>query len=368
MSNQTIGTIVAGLIEQGLVEETGIESRPGAGRNPMGLKVRPEGALAFGCTIERDRIDGAWIDLSGAPVVSQSLSINSNEDPQRTVQRVEELYAQLTDEMPASYLVNALPAIGLGMPGPFDSATSTLRNVPNFSHWEGIDPRSLFSTRWQLPIFYDNSATAAALGEAWQSTNDVASFLYCHWGVGIGGGLVIDHRTYRGSTGNSLELGHFPIVADGNPCDCGSRGCLEVEASVAAILRQAADLGVEGDLDHVVAAAASQPRIAAVLERSGQLLARAILGAVNLFDVDAVIIGGHHFQSVSPWMLPPIESAVRNLTMRRLVRPVTVRHSLIGEAAGAVGAASIVFDRLLPRVHFVVPAMVGALPSANHGL
>jgi predicted NBD/HSP70 family sugar kinase len=141
-----------------------------------------------------------------------------------------------------------------------------------------------------------------------------------------------------------------------------------VEASVAAILRQAADLGVEGDLDHVVAAAASQPRIAAVLERSGQLLARAILGAVNLFDVDAVIIGGHHFQSVSPWMLPPIESAVRNLTMRRLVRPVTVRHSLIGEAAGAVGAASIVFDRLLPRVHFVVPAMVGALPSANHGL
>ena len=348
LSGQSVGVIVGRLLDQGLVEETGVSPQSGVGRHPIGVRIRPNGALAFGCNIERDRIDAAWIDLNGNVVLSGSDSFAQGEEPARTIQRVEELFDQLTAALPMALSTNALPAIGLGLPGPMDPISQTLVNPPNFPHWEGVDPRLLFSTSWRAPIFCENSATAAALGEAWQSRSRLSNFLYCHWGVGIGGGLVIDLDTYRGSTGNALELGHVPVVANGTPCDCGSRGCLEAEISVAAICRQASALGFGDDFDQIVMLAQAEPRLVEIFNRAGQLLAQALLGAVNLFDIDTVVIGGHHFRQVADWLLPPVETAIQDFAMRRNVRPVTVQYSIVDEAAGAVGAASVVFDKLLP--------------------
>ena len=346
LSAQAIGDIIRDLIEQGLVEETGAEPRPGLGRNPIGVRIVPGGALAFGCNIERDRIDGAWIDLSGAPVVSETVRYPLGEEPRHTIRRVENLYKRLTGRLGGRG--STLPAIGLGMPGPIEADEQRLVNPPNLPHWEGVQPRSLFSAGWTLPIFLENAATAAALGEAWQSHNELNDFLYCHWGVGIGGGLVLDLQAYRGASGNAMELGHVPVVPGGAPCACGGRGCLEAEASVAAICAQAAALGLEPDFDRLVALAPADPAVAALFERSGELLAQALVGCVNLVDVDTVVLGGHHLQQAARWLTGPVERELSDRPMRRGVRPVSVVCSALGEAAGAVGAASTVFDRLLP--------------------
>jgi hypothetical protein len=101
LSAQAIGGIIRDLIEQGLIEETGAEQRPGLGRNPIGVRIVPDGALAFGCNIERDRIAGAWIDLSGAPVVSETVRYPLGEDPRDTIRRVEHLYHRLTGQLGA---------------------------------------------------------------------------------------------------------------------------------------------------------------------------------------------------------------------------------------------------------------------------
>ena len=357
LSAQSIGDIIRSLIEQGLVEETGAEPRPGLGRPPIGVRIRPRGALAFGCNIERDRIDGAWIDLSGAPVVSEIVRYPLGEEPGQTIGRVEELYARLTGQLSdrLSDQLRApgspdprLAAIGLGLPGPIEPLHQRLVNPPNLPHWEGVQPRALFSPGWTLPIFLENAATAAALGEAWQSRNELRTFLYCHWGVGIGGGLVLDLQTYSGTTGNAVELGHVPVVPDGAECACGGRGCLEAEASVAAICRQAAALGFEPDFDQVLERAPGEPALAALLKRSGELLAQALVGSVNLFDVDTVVLGGHHLQQAADWLVEPVRRELADRPIRRGVRPVAVVCSMLGEAGGAVGAASTVFDRLLP--------------------
>jgi predicted NBD/HSP70 family sugar kinase len=349
LSAQSVGDIIRGLIEQGLVEETGAEPRPGLGRHPIGVAIRPRGALAFGCNIERDRIDGAWIDLSGTPVVSEIVHYPLGEEPSLTIRRVEDLYGRLTGRLGAAEHPDPrLAAVGLGMPGPIDGQRQRLVNPPNLPHWEGMEPRALFSPAWNLPIFLENAATAAALGEAWQSRNELRSFLYCHWGVGIGGGLVLDLETYRGATGNAVELGHVGVVPGGAACACGGRGCLEAEASVAAICLRAAALGFDADFDQVLALAPGEPALAALLERSGELLAQALVGSINLFDVDTVVLGGHHLQQAAGWLVGPVERELRDRPMRREVRKVSVVCSALGEAAGAVGAASTVFDRLLP--------------------
>jgi predicted NBD/HSP70 family sugar kinase len=356
LSGQSVGIIVRHLLEQGLVEETGAEPQAQLGRYPIGVRIHARGALAFGCNVERDQIAGAWIDLSGSAVVTETVAYPQGEAPSRTIRRVEELFARLAADIGLAACDNWLPAIGLGLPGPIDPETAVLVNPPNFPRWEGVDPRTLFSSEWSLPIFCENSATAAALGEAWQSRTDTSNFLYCHWGVGIGGGLVIDLDTYRGRTGNAVELGHVPVVPDGAPCGCGGRGCLEAEASVAAICRQAAETGIHAGFDELVARAPDDPRVAHLLTRAGQLLAQALVGAVNLFDIDMVVLGGHHLLQAAEWLMPPVDAAVPNLAIRRGVRPVTVRISALGEAAGAIGAASVVFDKLLPSSAELVPA------------
>src|SRR6204780_5299940 len=125
LSAQAIGDIIRSLIEQGLIEETGAEPRPGLGRHPIVVRVRPHGALAFGCNIERDRIDGAWIDLSGAPVVSEVLRYPLGEEPAQTISRVEDLYHRLTTQLGAPG-GTMLPAVGLGLPGPIEPRTQRL--------------------------------------------------------------------------------------------------------------------------------------------------------------------------------------------------------------------------------------------------
>ena len=132
-----------------------------------------------------------------------------------------------------------------------------------------------------------------------------------------------------------------------------------------AVCRQAMGLGFTNSFDEIVFLATREPLIEELLIRAGFLLAQALLGAVNLFDVDAVVIGGHHFQQVSKWLLPPVEAALNDLTMRREVRSVSVKYSTLGEAAGAVGAASVVFDKLLPANPPLVATLVHSRESAN---
>jgi predicted NBD/HSP70 family sugar kinase len=347
LSAQSIGDIIRGLLDQGLIEETGAEPQSGLGRHPIGVRIRPRGALAFGCNIERDRVDGAWIDLSGAVVASRSVRYEQGEEPRKTISRIEALFESLGDQL-TPHDGPRLPLVGLAMPGPIDPDSQRLVNPPNFAHWEGVDPRALFSADWQLPVHIENAATAAAIGEAWQSRSVLTNFLYCHWGVGIGGGLVLDLETYRGATGNALELGHIPVVPAGASCGCGGRGCLESEASAAAVGRQAGALGFHGSFDELVERAPGDPSLTALLERAGALLAQALVGAVNLFDVDTVVLGGQHLLQAAQWLLPPVRSALAQWPIAREVRPVTVLCSELGEAAGAVGAASAVLDRLLP--------------------
>jgi len=347
LSAQSIGDIIRGLLDQGLIEETGAEPQQALGRHPIGVRIRPRGALAFGCNIERDRVDGAWIDLTGAVVANQSVRYEQGEDPHKTIGRIEALFDNLTARLTAADGPR-LPVIGLAVPGPIDPRNQRLVNPPNFAHWEGVDPRALFSAGWQLPILCENAATAAAIGEAWQSRSVLTNFLYCHWGVGVGGGLVLELETYRGTTGNALELGHIPVVPGGEACGCGGRGCLEAEASVAAICRQAHAAGFDGSFEDLLGRAPDDPVLSALLERAGQLLAQALVGAVNLFDVDTVVLGGHHLMQAAQWLVPAATQALADWPIAREVRPVTVLCSELGEAAGAVGAASAVLDRLLP--------------------
>jgi predicted NBD/HSP70 family sugar kinase len=241
-----------------------------------------------------------------------------------------------------------LCGLGLAAPGPVDVTTGTIVGPPNFPSWEHVDVAKELGEAFDLPVLIDNAATAAAIGIAWRMPHGHGPYLYCYWGIGIGGGLVIGDDVYRGTTGNAIEIGHVVVDPGGRLCECGNVGCLETEASVRALLRDAAPYGRFRTLTELMAAARATPEVAALVTEAAEKVAAALVSVLNIVDVDEVVLGGEHLGEVEDVFLPIIRDHIAHRAFRRRIAPTTVSVSDIGEIANAMGAAALVFHSLLP--------------------
>jgi glucokinase len=161
-------------------------------------------------------------------------------DPEADVARmVEDVRALLHEEgiAPAS-----VAALGVSVPGPFDPGTGTVLRPPNLPGWDAVPLRDRLQHALGCPVHLDNDANAAALAE-WRfgAGQGARHLVYLTMSTGVGGGLILDGRIYRGVRAGAGELGHVQLVWDGEPCSCGLRGCAEAYlggASLARRLRQ----------------------------------------------------------------------------------------------------------------------------------
>jgi predicted NBD/HSP70 family sugar kinase len=348
LSGQSVGRIVRELLDDGLIEETDIARPAGPGAPRIGLRVRPDGAFAFGFGLERDRLTGVVLDFAGNVRWETSCRTPTGESAISTLHRIENDVRSVLDSSDWSERRTRICGLGIATPGPIDLTTGTIIGAPNFPSWQHVDVAEELGRAVDLPVVIDNAATAAAIGTKWQTRRGSKPFVYCYWGLGIGGGLIIDDEAYRGTTGNSVELGHVVVAARGHACDCGGVGCLEAEASASAIVRDARQHGSFASVQEVVAAAAQSLPLAAILAEAAENMAVALISVVNLFDVDEIVIGGEHFRDVEQVFLPIIRERLATRTFRRQISLTAVTVSTLGEAANAVGAAALVFHTLLP--------------------
>lgn len=348
LSGQSVGRMVRDLLEMGLIEETDIERSSGPGASPVGLRVRSDGAYAIGFGLERDCLTAVALDLGGNIVWQEILALSKGVTASTTLCKIDRCVKGLLDSPEWSGRKDRLSGVGLGAPGPIELTTGALLGAPNFPSWEHVDVLDELEALLGLPVVIDNAATAAAIGVAWQMPRSRSSFLYCYWGMGIGGGLVLGDESYRGTTGNAIELGHVVVNPTGHPCDCGSNGCLETEASAAALLRDAAPYGNFTSVREIVAAAEDSRAVRNLLTRAGNYLAMTLLSIANVLDVDEVVLGGNHFHEIEELFLPVIREQVENHTFRRRIAPVKVSVTGLGEIANAIGAAALVFDSNVP--------------------
>jgi len=348
LSGQSVGRIVRALLDAGLVEETEIERPDGPGASPVGLHVRSEGAFALGFGLERDRLNGVMLDLGGTVRWQRTRKLAKTETAKQVLQNLEDDVGRLLANPGWSERRERLCGVGLAAPGPIDLVAGAIVGPPNFPTWEHVDVADELGRALNVPVLVDNSATAAAVGVAWRLPHDHAPYLYCYWGLGIGGGLVSSDNVYRGTTGNAVEIGHVVADSSGRPCACGGRGCLEAEASAAALLRDAAAYGHFRTLTDLVKASHDRPELAALLASAADKVASALVSVTNIVDVDRVLLGGEHFGEVEEVFLPVIRERVEGQAFRRRVAKTTVEVSEDGEVANAIGAAALVFHSLLP--------------------
>ena len=256
-------------------------------------------------------------------------------------------------------------AVGIGCGGPLDASRGVLIAPPHLPGWRDVPVTALAEEAFGVPASLENDATAAAAGEhRYGAGAGTRNMIYLTISTGVGGGIVIDGRLYRGATGNGGELGHVTVDCNGRPCrGCGRRGCLEAYVSGTSIAERAQEalaasaepssLGRHAPLTaaDVAAAARDGDSVArAVWDETVDALACGLTSIVNVFDPELVVLGGGVTGS-GEQLLGPVRERVRAETMRPAGEAASIVRSALGDHVGVVGAAAIVLERAASGAH-----------------
>jgi glucokinase len=302
---------------------------------------------------QRDAPRTIGVDVGGtkirAAVASRDGSLGKPLERHTDVSSEEALLAMLDDvveELRAGD--QKVGALGFGLPSRIDQRRGRAVASVNIPLTD-VDFRDRMRERHGLPVGIDNDANAAAIAEwragAAQGARDVVMLTI---GTGVGGGLILDGRPYRGATGSGAELGHIVLELDGPPCRCGGRGHLESFAAGPAADNAAVELYGPGSgaRELVRHAKAGDEKAIAALARIGRYLGAGLATFVNVFEPELIVIGGGFGEAVGDLVLRPARQVLARdglLPGRESVRIVRAK---LGNDAGVIGAAMLAFEAL----------------------
>ena len=254
------------------------------------------------------------------------------------------------DELVESVLHDEIRALGFGLPSTIDQRTGEAVQSVNIA-LAGVPFRDRFAERFSLPVGIDNDANAAAIAE-WQigAGRGTQHMVMLTLGTGVGGGLILNGRPYRGFVGAAAELGHIVVEFDGHPCQglCTGRGHIEAYATGVAASRDAADALGDGADSHVLIERAQAHDRAAleVLDAIARRLGATMGSLVNIFNPEAIVVGGGWGEAAGDYLLETAREVMRREALspgRELVRVVPAE---LGPDAGLVGAGFVAFEAL----------------------
>lgn len=309
------------------------------------------GAVDLGGT----KLLAALVDRGGQVVAREQTGTRVRAGPEAVVADMAAALRRL--QAAAGAAAAARPAaIGLSVPGPLDPESGVVLQSPNLGWWDFPLLQQMADHFPGVPLALDDDARAAAAGEAWLGAGaGYRHFVYVIVGTGIGGGLWLDGRIYRGAGAVAGELGHQTVEPGGPPCGCGKYGCLEALAAGPAIVQRARQLLRQGrggtladlagrDPERVTvelvaqAARGGDSTARALFHRIGTYLGIGIANVVQVLNPQAVVLGGGLTATWELW-----EGALRqSLAERTLVssaRALELVPGRLGTDAGVLGAA-----------------------------
>jgi glucokinase len=254
---------------------------------------------------------------------------------------------------------SAARGVGVGAPGPLDPESGVVFEPPNMPGWRDVPLAEMLSRRLGLCVAVENDANAAAMGEHWVGAGaGIDDLIYITVSTGIGGGLILGGRLYRGVTGTAGEVGHVVIETGGPRCGCGRLGCLEALASGTAIAREARAAVLAGQPtslsvipverleaeDVARAAREGDPLARKVFARAAAALGTGIANLVNLFNPSLVIVGGGVARA-GDLLFGPVRRIVHQEAFERPGAAVRIVPAGLGDDVGAVGAAAVARER-----------------------
>ena len=350
LSAQTVTNIIDQFKPAGLLIEKPRRTG-GRGQPPIDLVINPAAAFSFGISFDHRRLVVVLLDLGGEIRAEAELPV-THPTPGVVLPLIESAVNELISrtKVPRELIWGA----GIVMPVLVSQGHPTALGPSSVPDWQDFPVEEKLRERLNLPVFLDNDATAAAIGELlFGAGRQFSDFFYIYLGVGVGGGIIISSRPYRGAFGMSGEIGHMMIVPGGRSCPCGNRGCLERYVSLSAAdsaLREAPETFGAIDLDTLYAGfEANDPRLMRWLDDAAEHLRNAIVSVENLFDPQAVILGGPVPDSILTALIERIEPALITVSHRQGNTTSRLLKAESGLDSRVLGAASLaIFDSMTP--------------------
>ena len=255
-------------------------------------------------------------------------------------------------------VTGSVAAMGIAVPATIDFAAGIPKSSPNIPALNGLDIPRILSERLGVKTVLDNDGTAAAVGEHWLgATQNTGNSICVTLGTGVGGGLILDGKPYRGIDGTAGEIGHIGVEKDGHPCGCGSRGCLEQYSSATAIVRIAGELGSKypdsclagkkgfSATDLYEAGTASDGLALEVFSIMGSYLGMALADLVNVLNPETIVIGGG---VAGAWdlFIGPLSDEILRRSFPEPAERVKLIRAKLGDDAGILGVARLAFSAL----------------------
>ncbi len=365
LAPQTISNISAALIDSELLLS---QKRQGGSRGQPAtdLKLNPGGGCAFGVSIDHDRLFAVAVDLAGNKLCQAEKHL-AEPEPEKVLPAVASTIDGLLQQVPAwrdRILGTGIAMSGLTTQGKFiglapDPATELWQNFP-------LD-REL-RAKLSMPIFTDNDARAAAVGEAlYGEGRRHRTFIYIYFGVGVGGGIINGGQPLRGSRGRAGEFGHMVVSPGGRPCPCGNRGCLEQYVSVTSALKSIAGDAGSGTPDSRILRALLREDhgLRAWIDEAVGHIRTAITNLENIFDPQAVLLGGIIPELLLDIIVDRIQPLPRTVASRKEGDTQRVIKSSIGPEIPAMGAASLaLFDATSADLSLLFKKNAKPIPKA----
>ncbi|MCL2553566.1 MAG: ROK family protein [Actinomycetia bacterium] len=333
----TLFSIVAGLLENGVLVEQGADDTAGRGRGRPATRVvlNPSAGLYAGFDIGRSRMRLVIVNTSHEVVASGMIDLPSAVRADVVAPAAADLLRRAAGE--AAVDPSTLTAIGAGVFG--------IVGV----EWKSKEIEALrtrICEEFGVPVVLGNNSRAEALAEAtWGAGSSVQDLVYVRWSTGIGGGLVVGGRAVTGAHGSAGEIGHVSVDPNGKPCHCGGRGCLEGVAGGGALLEQCARQGLDlADLDALVAAVRNlSPTATRVVAAAAERLGRVLAGTAAQLDPSRIVVGGELAQ-LGSLVLDPIQQVIGRLALPRAAGRVDVVQAALGVNAAALGAVTLLLQ------------------------
>jgi glucokinase-like ROK family protein len=361
-SRSKANALAAGLIEQGLLVETGLQPSSG-GRRPETLQLAQGLGVLIGVDLGATSLDVAVMKPDLTVLARHGEDADVRAGPGLVLARVRELTRELLARCGMS--PKQVIGIGMGVPGPVDFESAQLVNPPLMPEWDSFSIRDYLAEAFVAPVFVDNDVNLMALGELWRLQRGLQNFLVIKIGTGIGCGIVCHGEVYRGANGSAGDVGHICVDQAGPRCHCGNLGCVEAMAAAPAITRMALAAAQNGEsaalaellrqngsltaIDVGQASRNGDAAANAIIQRAGSLIGQMLASVVNFFNPSHVFIGGGVTQ-IGPLFLASVRQSVYHRSLALSTRHLEIQYTPLGAQSGLVGAGALAMQESL-RLH-----------------
>ena len=356
LSSATVTNVVAELLQEGIVIESGIEASQG-GRPRSILTINPGHGYFLGVEIGETltRIELFDLTLGKLGATAYPLALDESESEQ-VVELIRRGVTALLAE--AGIAPEKVIGVGVGVGGLVDLTDPVSVYLPSWE-WRYVPLGALFQARLGMPIYLDNAAKAMAQAEslfgAGQGVEHVAVVLV---GTGIGAGIIAHGSLYRGAINSAGEWGHTCLELDGRLCRCGSHGCLEAYAGAPGIIERLREAEPQSPLLQsndeqctlaaiIDAAWRGEPAATRLLKDTAHYLGVGIANLINLFNPQLILLGGWAGLQMGEYILPELRQVVKRYALRQPLSVARIALCQLGQDAVPMGAATLGLEQFL---------------------